>query len=90
MDFMLAAIAAFCYFVGKYSWAFWIVIFAIASGLLAVVRSIADPTWYMSKRMNAGLEPGVGLSGLIIVKIITTGILGAVAWWLARLAGYLS
>jgi hypothetical protein len=40
MDFLLATIAALCYFTGHYSWAFWVVILAIANGLLAVGKSM--------------------------------------------------
>jgi hypothetical protein len=41
---------------------------------------MADPTWYMMKRVEAGLAPGNGLSGLIATKIITTIILVVAAW----------
>lgn len=88
MELFLAVIAALCYFTGYYSWAFWIVLFAIINGLIAVGKAIVDPTWYMTKRMEADLDPGNGLSGLITMKIIATIVLGAVAWWLAGLAGY--
>jgi hypothetical protein len=89
MDFVFAAIGALCYFSGRYDWALWIAIFAVAISLLAVVKSVADPSWYAMKRMEAGLEPGPGPPRLIIAKIIRTVIWGAVAWWLAGAAGYL-
>lgn len=88
MDFVIAALAAVCYLMGKYNWAFWILIAAIANGWLAVLKSKADPSWYIVKRMEAGLDPSFDLKGLITVKVIQTIVLGAIAWWLAGLAGY--
>jgi hypothetical protein len=89
----IAATGGFMWLTGQYEKAFWFVVLSIISGLGAVVMSIANPDWYASKRMQAGLEidffnPSKGIGGLIVTKIITTAILAWCAWKLGQLAGY--
>jgi hypothetical protein len=55
--------------------------------------ALANPDWYQEKRSRAGLEidffnPSRGVAGLILMKIVTTAILGWCAWKLGQLSGY--
>jgi hypothetical protein len=88
ISFGIAALAAMFYFVGRPQFAFWLIVLSIISGLGAVLRSIADPVWYMQKRVEAGLDPGNGIGELVFHKAILIGILSIAAWWLGRAAGY--
>jgi hypothetical protein len=89
----VAIIGGVLWLAGQYVLAFWFVVFAITSGLGAVVKAIANPDWYAEGRSRAGLDtdffnPSKGIGSLIVTKIFTTAILGWCAWKLGRLAGY--
>jgi hypothetical protein len=89
----IAATGGVMWLTGQYEKAFWFVVLSIISGLGAVVMSIANPDWYASRRMQAGLEvdfinPSKGIRSLIITKIVTTAILAWFAWKLGQLCGY--
>jgi hypothetical protein len=88
VDLALSAIAAGCYFAGYYELAFWTLTLAILNGCLALGRSIANPGWYMTARMQLGLDPGNGLTELIVTKVVATVAGIVAAWWLAVRAGY--
>lgn len=88
------ALVAVLYLFNLTTFAFWILILAIANGLFAVLMAIANPDWYMRQRSQAGLEIDYfnshkGIGGLIATKSVVTVILGLVAWKLAGDIGYL-
>lgn len=84
----IAVLAGALYFLGKFGLAFWIIVFAILNGTLAVVRATIDPEWYRRGRVHAGLEPGNGLSELYLHKGILIAALILVAWHVGDRAGY--
>ena len=84
----IAVLAGGLYFLGKFSWAFWIIVFAILNGGFAAVRATIDPDWYNRGRVQAGLEPVDGLSELYLHKGILIAALVLVAWHVGDKAGY--
>ena len=93
IDIGIAVVGAIFYFNGQYGLALLLILLAIISGLGAVVRSIANPNWYIQKRMQAGLDvnafsPGKGIGSLIVTKAIVIAILTWAAWYIATKAGY--
>jgi hypothetical protein len=84
----IAVVAAGLHFAGYPGAAFWVIVYAIVNGALATARSVIDPTWYMMKRMEAGLSPDLDLTALIINKGILIATLSAVAWFFGHSAGY--
>ena len=82
------------YFTGQYTLSFWLIVFLILNGMFAVVKAIANPNWYMSERLKAGLDvnllnPGKGISSLVVTKVILIVILLFFAWKIGEKAGYL-
>ncbi|MHA6687711.1 hypothetical protein [Mesorhizobium sp. A556] len=76
------------YFLGHYAIAFWLTIFAIANGALAVAKTISNPSWYIQKRVEAGLDPVLDIKGLLLAKAVIVVPLCIVAFYLAGPAGY--
>jgi hypothetical protein len=90
MDLLLAAVAAAFYFFGHPDWAFWFVAAAVMSGLLVVLRSVFDPSWYLVKRRQDGLYDAsdYSLKSWLMAKFVSTAILVCAAWWLGSAAEY--
>ena len=87
-------LVAILYFTGQYSLSFWLIVLSILNGVFAVVKAIANPNWYASERMKAGLDvnpfnPGKGIFSLIVTKVILIVILIFFAWKIGEKAGYL-
>ncbi len=88
---IVAGVAIF-YFLHWYSWAFWILVFAIVNGLLGTIRAVIDPDWYFHKTMAADVEwnfIGSNYTGLFVNKAIVLAILLPLAWYMGTLAGYI-
>ena len=88
IDSLFVLIIGGAYFMSAYKIAFWVTLFAILNGLLAVGKTISDPTWYIQKKVDAGLEPELDIKFLIIMKAVLIVPLCFFAWYLAGLAGY--
>lgn len=92
---------AVLYWAGAYALAFWVVVAAIANGLLGTSRAFVNPDWYWKqRRWDLGddaiwmrvipRERTKAMISLVIWKIITIGILAYIGWRLGILAGYFS
>ena len=82
------------YFTSQYTLSFWLIVLLILNGMFAVMKAIANPSWYMSERLKAGLDvnlfnPGKGIFSLIVTKVILIVILLFFAWKIGEKAGYL-
>ena len=75
------------YLLGWFGAAFWVIVFAIANGALAVVQATINPASLWQKQMQAGIEPG-GLGPLYFHKAILISILVVAAWHVGGRAGY--
>lgn len=56
--------------------------------------SVANPDWYVQKKINAGLDvdlsnPRKDIASLVVTKIVIIAALLAAAWHIAGKAGYL-
>jgi hypothetical protein len=83
----IAIVAGGFYLVGYYDWCFWILIFAMANGLLGAIRAVANPEWYVRNAIAAGVEPNYVM--LFATKAVIIVILAPIAWYVGKLAGYL-
>jgi hypothetical protein len=92
---------AVLYWAGVYALAFWVVVAAIANGLLGTIRSFVDSDWYWKQRQwDLGddaiwmrvipHERTKAMASLVIWKVVTIGILAYVGRRFGILAGYFS
>jgi hypothetical protein len=77
-----------------YAAAFWVVLFGIANGALAVIRAVINPDWYQNERIKEGLRSDIFDSGkqsrnMIITKVVVILVLSLAAWHIGQKAGYL-
>ena len=49
--------------------AFWVALVLGINWALAAVRTIADPEWYYSKRLQAGLPIPESTTGFLVIKV---------------------
>lgn len=94
IDIGIAVLGGIFYFTGQYGLALILIVLAIISGAGAALMSIANPDWYVQKKINAGLEvdmfnPRKGIASLVVTKVIVIAALLAAAWHIANKAGYL-
>lgn len=84
---------------GLFKLSFWLVVLAIISGALGVVRAVIDPDWYWHYRWNEGVDlnypliinPAKHLRAMIhlfISKAVVISALVLVAWYIGIQAGY--
>ncbi len=82
----IAAAAAISYLLGWFNRAFWILVFAICSGVLGTIRAVIDPRWYITNALMAGAEPNYPM--LFGTKAVVLAILVPLAWYMGKRAGY--
>jgi hypothetical protein len=83
---LVGAISAYLF--GAYKIAFWVAVFAIANGFLAILRTVAQPEWYIRKRIEAGLDPVLDIKGLLVAKAVVLVPLCVAVWYFGGRAGY--
>ena len=83
---ILTAAAAVSYLLGYYVLAFWLIVVAIALGLVGAARAFLDPDWYMMRRAAAGAAPTRPGLQLLIVKLVVSAVLAAVSYHIYGLA----
>jgi hypothetical protein len=79
--------AGFFFWLHMYKWAFWILVYAIANGALAMIYAVINPNWYYRKALSEGVLPNY--THLFITKGIVIAILIPAAWYIGVLAGYI-
>jgi hypothetical protein len=87
--FFILAILSFVF--GQATWAFWLLIASFFNGLLAFLRTLIDPDWYISRRMAAGLPIDVynPTASFKVNKTVSLTVLAGVIFFLGRHVGYL-
>jgi hypothetical protein len=94
IDIGLVVIGGILYLAGQYGAALLLIVLAIISGAGAALMAVANPDWYVEKRMNAGLDmdfinPNKHIVSLLITKAVVIAVLVWAAWHVAHKAGYL-
>jgi len=84
------------YWFGHYEAAFWITVLCMANGALAALAALANPNWYLERRMAALPDEGITsaidlrdqIRHFVITKVAITAVGTVAAWYFGRLAGY--
>lgn len=92
-SWMTIGIALLCgvlYFVGSYSWAFWVIILGIVLAVFGTVVAVVNPGLLLKESARTSFLPEeTMLISQYVLRAIIIIIFLVAAWNLAKLAGYL-
>lgn len=92
-SWMTVGIALLCgvlYYLGYYSWAFWVIILGIVLAAIGAVVAVRNPRLLLKESATTSFLPlETALLSQYILRAIIIIIFLVAAWNLAKLAGYL-